>query len=78
MFLRNLQLEPRCDRHFRYFVNILGYEEKFLTLHPYIKDFRYLKEEYVKSNSRNADNSLKATEEIDSLIHNTAAVNIIY
>ena len=37
-------LEPRYDRHFRYFINTFGYEEKFLALHPYIKVFRDLKE----------------------------------
>mgnify|MGYP000898738560 FL=1 len=62
-------LEPRYDRHFWYFINTFGYEEKFLALHPYIKDFRDLKEEYVRFNSRNASNPLKAAEEIDSLIH---------
>ncbi|WP_455047586.1 hypothetical protein [Mogibacterium diversum] len=70
-------LEPRYDRHFRFFINTFGYEEKFLALHPYIKDFRDLKEEYVRFNSRNAGNPLKADEEIDSLI-NTAVVNITY
>lgn len=63
------RLEPRYDRHFRYFINTFGYEEKFLALHPYIKVFRDLKEEYVRFNSRNAGNPLKASEEIDSLIH---------
>ncbi len=63
------RLEPRYDKHFRYFINTFGYEEKFLALHPYIKDFRDLKEEYVRFNSRNAGNPLKAAEEIDSLIH---------
>lgn len=62
-------LEPRYDRHFRYFTNTFGYEEKFLALHPYIKVFRDLKEEYVRFNSRNTGNPLKASEEIDSLIH---------
>ena len=63
------RLEPRYNKHFRYFINTFGYEEKFLALHPYIKDFRDLKEEYVRFNSRNAGNPLKAAEEIDSLIH---------
>ena len=54
------RLEPRYDKHFRYFINTFGYEEKFLALHPYIKDFRDLKEEYVRFNSRNAGNPLKA------------------
>ena len=62
------RLEPRYDKHFRYLINTFGYEENFLALHPYIKDFRDLKEEYVKFNSRNAGNPLKAAEEIDSLI----------
>lgn len=62
-------LEPRYDRHFGYFINTFGYEEKFLALHPYIKVFRDLKEEHVRFNSRNTGNSLKASEEIDSLIH---------
>lgn len=63
------RLEPRYDKHFRYFINTFGYEEKFLALHPYIKDFRDLKEEYVRFNSRNAGNPLKAIEEIELLIH---------
>lgn len=62
-------LEPRYDKRLRYFINTSGYEEKFLVLHPYIKDFRDLKEEYVRFNSRNADNPLKAAEEIDPLIY---------
>lgn len=71
------RLEPKYDKHFKYFINTFGYEEKFLALHPYIKDFRDLKEEYVRFNSRNTGNPLNAATEIDSLI-NTAVVNIRY
>ena len=46
--------DPRMDSHFRCLINTYDYEDSIFRLDPKLKDFRDLKELYIKFNSRNA------------------------
>ena len=46
--------DPRMDSHFRCLMNTYDYEDSIFRLDPKLKDFRDLKELYIKFNSRNA------------------------
>ena len=60
--------DPRMDSHFRCLMNTYDYEDSIFRLDPKLKDFRDLKELYIKFNSRNAGNPMAARHEIDELI----------
>ena len=61
--------DPRMDSHFRCLMNTYDYEDSLFRLYPKLKDFRDLKELYIKFNSRNAGNPMAARHEIDELIN---------
>lgn len=58
----------RWDPHFRYYISIYAIEEKFMDIHPDLREIRALKEEYIRFNSRNAGKPLEATKELEYLI----------
>lgn len=60
--------DTRIDRHFRYYMNTYDYERMFFNIHPDLRQFRDLKELYIRFNARNAGNPLQASEELDQLI----------
>lgn len=60
--------EPRMDSHFHCLMNAFDYEDALFRIDPKLKDFRDLKETYLQFNTRNAGNSLKASEELSELI----------
>ena len=60
--------ELRMDNHFRYYMNSYDYEEKFMELHPDLRELRDLKDLYVEFNDRNAGNPEQASKELDELI----------
>lgn len=60
--------ELRMDNHFKYYMNSYDYEEKFMKLHPDLRELRDLKDLYVEFNDRNAGNPEQASKELDELI----------
>lgn len=62
------KLPDKPDRHFRYYMDVYSYEEKFLELDPLLMRMRNLKEKYIRFNSRNAGNRDRAAEELPKLI----------
>lgn len=46
--------EPHIDRHFKYLMRTVDYEEKFFRVDPALKELRDLKERYVRFNTINA------------------------
>lgn len=61
-------LPDRPDRHFRYYMDIYAYEEKFMNLDPQLMHMRELKEKYIRFNTQNAGNREKAARELPLLI----------
>ncbi len=62
------QIPHKPDRHFRYFMDIYDYEEKFRKTDPQLMLMRDLKEEYIQFNSRNSGNRDNAEKELPLLI----------
>ena len=62
------QIPQKPDRHFRYFMDIYDYEEKFRKTDPQLMLMRDLKEEYIQFNSRNSGNRDNAEKELPLLI----------
>ena len=60
--------EARMDSHFRCLMNTYDYEAALFRIDPRLKTLRELKEMYVRFNSRNAGQPLRAAEEIEDLI----------
>jgi len=60
--------EPRMDQHFHALMNTYDYEDALFRIDSKLKDYRDLKELYVRFNSRNAGNPLAAREELIELI----------
>lgn len=49
-------------------MNTYDYEDALLRLDPKLRDYRELKEMYVRFNSRNAGNPIEAQKELTELI----------
>lgn len=60
--------EPHMDRHFRYLMKTIDYEELFFRVDPALKVLRDLKDRYVRFNTANAGKPQKAASELDRLI----------
>jgi len=60
--------EPRMDAHFRCLMNTFDYEDALFRIDSKLKDYRDLKEKYVRFNDRNAGNPLVAANELELLI----------
>lgn len=60
--------EPRVDQHFHVLMNTYDYEDAIFHIDNKLKDYRELKEIYVRFNSRNAGNPTDAREELIELI----------
>lgn len=60
--------EPHIDRHFKYLMRTVDYEEKFFRVDPALKELRDLKERYVRFNTINAGKPQKAASELAQLI----------
>ena len=60
--------EPRVDQHFHVLMNTYDYEDAIFHIDNKLKDYRELKEMYVRFNSRNAGNPTAAREELIELI----------
>lgn len=60
--------EPRVDQHFHVLMNTYDYEDAIFHIDNKLKDYRELKEMYVRFNSRNAGNHTAAREELIELI----------
>ena len=58
----------RMDSHFHVLMNTYDYEDALLRLDPKLRDYRELKEMYVRFNSRNAGNPIEAQKELTELI----------
>lgn len=56
------------DSHFHVLMNTYDYEDALFRLDHKLRDYRELKEMYVRFNSRNAGNSLAAQIELTELI----------
>ena len=60
--------EPRVDQHFHVLMNTYDYEDAIFHIYNKLKDYRELKEMYVRFNSRNAGTPTAAREELIELI----------
>lgn len=60
--------EPRVDQHFHVLMNTYDYEDAIFHIDNKLKDYRELKEMYVRFNSRNAGNPTATREELIELI----------
>lgn len=60
--------EPRMDQHFRCLMNTFDYEDALFRIDSKLKDYRDLKELYVRFNERNGGNPVLATSELEELI----------
>lgn len=60
--------DPRMDPHFRRLMNTYDYEDALFRIDPNLEDFRDLKEEYIRFNSRNAGDIIAACRELEELI----------
>lgn len=58
----------RMDSHFHVLMNTYDYEDALFRLDPKLRDYRELKEMYVRFNSRNAGNPIEAQKELTELI----------
>ena len=56
------------DAHFRCLINTFDYEDDLFRIDSKLKDYRDLKEKYVRFNDRNAGNPLVAANELELLI----------
>ena len=57
------------DKRLNALMNTYDYEYRLFRIDPKLKDFRDLKEKYIRFNSRNAGNPMQARLELDELIH---------
>lgn len=69
--------EPRVDQHFHVLMNTYDYEDAIFHIYNKLKDYRELKEMYVRFNSRNAGTPTAAREELIELITFYATLNIL-
>ena len=60
--------DPHIDRHFKYLMRTVDYEDLFFRVDPSLKELRDLKEKYTRFNTVNAGKPQKAAVEIDQLI----------
>ena len=60
--------EPRMDQHFRSLMNTFDYEDALFRIDSKLKDYRDLKELYVRFNERNGGNPIIAASELEELI----------
>lgn len=60
--------EPRMDLHFRCLMNTFDYEDALFRIDSKLKDYRDLKELYVRFNERNGGNPIIAASELEELI----------
>lgn len=60
--------EPRMDQHFRCLMNTFDYEDALFRIDSKLKDYRDLKELYVRFNERNGGNPIVAASELEELI----------
>ena len=60
--------EPRMDQHFRCLMNTFDYEDALFRIDSKLKDYRDLKELYVRFNERNGGNPIIAASELEELI----------
>lgn len=58
----------RMDSHFHVLMNTYDYEDALFRLDSKLRDYRELKEMYVRFNSRNAGNPIEAQKELTELI----------
>ena len=58
----------RMDSHFHVLMNTYSYEDALFRLDPKLRDYRELKEMYVRFNSRNEGNPIEALKELTELI----------
>ena len=60
--------DPRIDPHFRCHMNTIDYEDALFRIDPKLRDFRDLKEVYIRFNNRNAGNPISARIELADVI----------
>ena len=60
--------DPRMDPHFRCLMNTFDYEDALFRIDPKLRDFRDLKEVYIRFNNRNAGNPISARIELADVI----------
>ena len=60
--------DPRIDPHFRCLMNTFDYEDALFRIDPKLRDFRDLKEVYIRFNNRNAGNPISARIELTDVI----------
>ena len=60
--------DPRMDSHFHCLMNTFDYEDALFRIDPKLREFRELKEVYIRFNNRNAGNPLAATRELPDII----------
>ena len=68
LFIAYYHSEPRVDQHFHVLMNTYDYEDAIFHIDNKLKDYRELKEIYVRFNSRNAGIPTAAREELIELI----------
>ena len=61
--------DARMDSHFHRLMNTYDYEDALFRIDKRLRTLRELKENYVRFNSRNAGQPLKARQELDELIN---------
>ena len=60
--------DPRMDSHFHRLMNTFDYEDALFRIDPKLRDFRDLKEVYIRFNNRNAGDPISARSELDDII----------
>ncbi len=60
--------DPRMDSHFRVLMNTYDYEDSLFRIDAKLKEFRDLKELYIRFNSRNGGKPTEARNELQELI----------
>ena len=60
--------DPRMDSHFRCLMNTFDYEDALFRIDPKLREFRDLKEVYIRFNNRNSGNPITASKELPDII----------
>lgn len=60
--------DPRIDSHFHCLMNTYDYEDALFRIDPKLREFRDLKETYIRFNNRNAGKPITACKELPLII----------
>lgn len=67
--------DPRIDSHFHRLMNTYDYEDALFNIDPKLREFRDLKEIYVRFNARNTGNPIAASRELPDIISHFRSSN---